>query len=47
VSKGVVVIADYGAFEGSRRATEEFLNLQSEPIMLHHIDAHGRYWIKP
>jgi O-methyltransferase len=47
VSKGVIVIADYGAFEGSRRATDEFLNLQSEPIMLHHIDSHGRYWIKP
>jgi len=46
-SKGVVVIADYGTFEGARRATDEFLASLSEPIMLHHIDADGRYWIKP
>ncbi|HTQ23228.1 MAG TPA: TylF/MycF/NovP-related O-methyltransferase [Candidatus Binataceae bacterium] len=46
-SKGVVIIADYGTFEGARRATDEFLARLSEPIMLHHIDADGRYWIKP
>ena len=47
VSKGVVVIADYGTFEGARCATDEFLARHSEPIMLHHVDADGRYWIKP
>ncbi|MGH7907179.1 MAG: TylF/MycF/NovP-related O-methyltransferase [Candidatus Binataceae bacterium] len=47
VSRGVIAIADYGAFEGSRRAVDEFLTSQSVPIMLHHVDSAGRYWIKP
>ncbi len=47
VSKAVVAIADYGAFDGSRRAVDEFISTQPTPIMLHHIDSAGRYWIKP
>ncbi len=46
-SKGVVAVADYGAFDGSRRAVDEFIATQPTPIMLHHIDWAGRYWIKP
>ena len=44
---GVVVIDDYGSFEGCRRAVDEFLALQPGPVMLHHIDSAARYWIKP
>ncbi len=46
-SKGLVAVADYGSFDGSRRAVEEFIATQPTPIMLHHIDWAGRYWIKP
>lgn len=47
VQNGAIAVADYGAFEGSRLAVDEFLKAQSTPIMLHHVDAAGRYWIKP
>jgi O-methyltransferase len=47
VSAGVIVIDDYGHFAGCRRAVDEFLGSQSAPIMLHHIDCTGRYWLKP
>ena len=47
VRNGAIAVADYGAFDGSRRAVDEFLKAQSTPIMLHHVDAAGRYWIKP
>lgn len=47
VKNGVIVIDDYGYFEGCRRAVDEFLTAQAVPIMLHHIDETGRYWIKP
>jgi len=44
---GVVVIDDYGSWEGCRRAVDEFLSSLGEPIMLHYIDYSGRYWLKP
>jgi hypothetical protein len=44
---GVVVIDDYGHFEGCRRATDEFLAARAPNIYLHHIDYTGRYLIKP
>jgi O-methyltransferase len=44
---GVIVIDDYGHYDGCRRAVTEFLTKLKEPIMLHHIDYSGRYWIKP
>jgi hypothetical protein len=44
---GVVVIDDYAFYEGCRRAVDEFLSSQVEPVMLHHIDRDARYWIKP
>ena len=46
VSNGVVIIDDYGHFEGCRRAVDEFIASQPVPIMLHHIDYTARYWIK-
>jgi O-methyltransferase len=47
VSGGVVVLDDYGLWAGCRRATDEFLVRQPHPIMLHHIDYSGRYFLKP
>jgi hypothetical protein len=47
VKNGVIVIDDYGYWEGCRRAVDEFLSSQDDPIMLHHIDDSARYWLKP
>lgn len=44
---GVIVIDDYGHWEGCRRAIDEFLATQSAPILLHRIDYTGRYFVKP
>jgi hypothetical protein len=44
---GVVVIDDYGHFEGCRRATDEFLLTRAPHAYLHYIDYTGRYLIKP
>ncbi len=46
VPHGVVVIDDYGAFDGCRRATDEFLARRAPHLYLHHIDYTGRYLIK-
>jgi O-methyltransferase len=46
IPRGVVVIDDYGAFEGCRRATDEFLARHAPDAYLHHIDYTGRYFIK-
>jgi O-methyltransferase len=47
VRSGVVVIDDYGHFEGCRRAVDEFLSSLVTPILLSHIDYTGRYFVKP
>jgi O-methyltransferase len=47
VKGGVVVLDDYGYRTGCRKATDEFLARQLEPMMLHHIDQAGGYLIKP
>ena len=43
---GVVVIDDYGHWEGARRAVDEFIDATGEPILLGHIDYTGRYWVR-
>jgi len=44
---GVVVIDDYGHWEGCRAAVDEFIGTLAAPIMLHRVDYTCRYWIKP
>jgi O-methyltransferase len=44
---GVVVVDDYGHWEGCRRAVNEFLSAHDLLVLLHHIDYTGRYWVKP
>ena len=47
VVKGeIVILDDYGYWAGCRKATDEFIERLSEPVMLHHIDADGRYFMK-
>ena len=48
VSGGVVIIDDYGAFEGCRKAVNEFLVSRSkDPVHLVVVDRSIRYFIKP
>ncbi len=47
VSGGVLIIDDYGSFEGSRKATDEFLRAQPKQILLNRIDSDARIAIKP
>ena len=36
--RGVLIVDDYGLWEGSRRAVDEYLTANSEPLLLHRID---------
>lgn len=47
VSGGVVIIDDYGAYKGSRKATDEYLQDLDTPILLMRIDEHVRMFVKP
>jgi O-methyltransferase len=46
VPGGFVIVDDYGAYEGCRKAVDEFRNSRKIDAYLHHIDAEARYWIK-
>ena len=43
---GVILIDDYGVWEGARRATDEYFEELSEPILLHAVDHTGRMGVK-
>lgn len=45
-SAGVVVVDDYGHFEGCRKAVDDFIAGQEKPILLNHIDYTARSWVK-
>jgi O-methyltransferase len=44
---GPVIIDDYGAYKGSRLATDELLAASPQPILLSRIDEHVRIFTKP
>jgi hypothetical protein len=46
VNKGVLIIDDYGAWAGSRKATDEYFNANKSRILLNRVDATGRVGIK-
>jgi hypothetical protein len=46
-SGGVVIIDDYGHFEGARRAVDEFIATTKLPLLLNRIDYTGRICVKP
>lgn len=45
-SRGVLIIDDYGHFQGAREAVDEFLNAQKERYLLQRIDYAARLLIK-
>lgn len=47
VSGGVVVIDDYGTYEGCRRAVDEFMKLKQIQVYLASIDSGCRFFVKP
>jgi hypothetical protein len=44
--EGVVIIDDYGAWRGARRAVDEFL-ADKPDIFVHRIDVTGRMFLRP
>ena len=47
VSGGFVIIDDYGAYAGCRRAVDEFIENNGIKAYLSRVDNSCRYWIKP
>ena len=47
VPRGVVIIDDYGTYEGCRKAVDDYLSMKGIKVLLNHVDADCRYWIKP
>ena len=47
VPGGILIIDDYGHWEGARRAVDEYLQTLGYPVLLHRIDYTGRMLIKP
>lgn len=46
-ARGVLIIDDYGCWQGARKAVDEFIASQKITAMLHRIDETGRLLIKP
>jgi O-methyltransferase len=44
---GVLIIDDYGHYEGARRAVDEYFAAAGEPVLLSRIDYTGRLLVKP
>jgi hypothetical protein len=44
---GIMIIDDYGHWQGARAAVDEFLERTAAPLFLHRIDYTGRLLIKP
>ena len=47
VERGVLIVDDYGHYEGARRAVDEYLDESGERLLLNRIDYTGRVAIKP
>ncbi|BDQ11540.1 TylF/MycF family methyltransferase [Sediminibacterium sp. TEGAF015] len=47
VSKGILIIDDYGFWKGSKKAVDEYLQQHQVPLMLHRMDETGRSAVKP
>jgi hypothetical protein len=44
---GVLLLDDYGHYEGARRAVDEYLAARGERLLLNRIDYTGRVAVKP
>jgi O-methyltransferase len=47
ITKGPLIIDDYGHWEGARRAVDEYIEAERLPLLLNRIDYTGRIAIKP
>lgn len=47
ISGGVLIIDDYGHWQGARRAVDQYLQEQRLPLLLQRIDYTGRMAVKP
>jgi O-methyltransferase len=45
-SGGVMIVDDYGHWEGARRAVDEYFDSEAEPLLLNRIDYTGRIAVK-
>jgi O-methyltransferase len=43
---GIIIIDDYGHFEGARKATDEYISEKKVPLLLNRIDYTGRIAVK-
>jgi hypothetical protein len=46
-TQGVVIIDDYGHFQGSQEATDKYFSQESQQVLFHRIDYSCRAGIKP
>ena len=46
-SGGVLIVDDYGHWDGARRAVDEHFASEAEPVLLHRTDYTGRVAVKP
>lgn len=46
VPGGFIIIDDYGAYEGCKKAVDDFLKAQRINVFLNHVNKDCRYWIK-
>lgn len=46
VTGGIVIIDDYGAWQGSKKAVDEYFKENNLTYHLHRIDNSARYFIK-
>jgi hypothetical protein len=46
-SKGVLILDDYGHWQGARQAVDEYFAINPSAIYLSRIDSTGRLGIKP
>lgn len=47
VKAGFVIIDNYGAYDGCRKAVDEYAESLPSPVFLSYVNKDCRYWIKP
>ncbi len=47
VSGGFIIVDDYGAFQGCRKATDEFLENRRANVHIVYVENSIRYFVKP
>jgi hypothetical protein len=47
VKGGIVIVDDYGSYDGCRKAIDEFIAEKKIKVLLNYSNPYCRYWIKP